>query len=244
MSISADEQKRAAAARAAGLVSAGMKVGLGTGSTAAHLIRILGERAGEGLEITCVATSEAAADLAREAGLTLGALDELLPLDITIDGADELDEHLRLIKGGGGAHLREKIVASASKRMVVIADESKLVETLGAYPLAVEIVRFGVEATREALFRALQAAGRSPSMGLRMTPDTPFVTDEGHYIIDCACGAMDDPAGLAATISDIPGVVEHGLFIGIATDAIIGRANGEVTLLGGLAGDGAAEAER
>lgn len=232
MSLSADEQKRTAAARAAGLVGAGMRIGLGTGSTAAHLIRILGQRVGEGLDVTCVPTSEATAALAREAGLSLGHLDDLAPLDLTIDGADELDADLNLIKGGGGALLREKIVAGSSRRMIVIADQSKLVPVLGAYPLPVEIVRFGAASTEARIAAALEEHGLQARVGLRHHLNQPFVTDEGHFIVDCAIDRIEDPKALGCRLSSTVGVVEHGLFVGIATEAILGRADGTVTMLG------------
>ena len=217
----ADEFKRQAAHAAADLAEDGMALGLGTGSTAAHAVRRLGERVRQGLRVTGVPTSEATARLAREVGISLTSLDETPALDLTIDGADEVDPQLRLIKGGGGALLREKIVAAASRRMVVIADASKQVETLGRFPLPIEIVRFGEGATRIAVERALSFCGCSGEITRRDSADGAYVTDEGHHILDAELGRIDDPERVAAHLAAVPGVVEHGLFIGLATSAII-----------------------
>ncbi len=205
-----------------------MKLGLGTGSTAAHAVRRLGERVAEGLDIVGVPTSEATAKLAREVGVPLTTLDETPALDLTIDGADEFDSQLRLIKGGGGALLREKIVAAASARMVVIADASKQVETLGAYPLPIEIVRFGALATRMAVEKALAFCGCIGPLRLREADGAPFVTDEGHLLLDADIGRIPEPERLAAYLAAVPGVVEHGLFIGLAELAIV-AGNGTIT---------------
>jgi ribose 5-phosphate isomerase A len=226
----ADAAKYAAARRAAAFVENGMRVGLGTGSTAVWLVRLLGERvAREGLRITGVPTSTRTAELARAVGVPLTTLDDTGRLDLTIDGADEIDRSLTLIKGGGGALLREKIVAAASDRMVVIADRGKEVETLGAFPLPVEAVPFGLGATTELVARALAAAdvdGREAI--LRMEGGTPFVTDEGNRILDLHLGRIGDAPGLARALNAIPGVVETGLFVGICDTVVIGESEGRV----------------
>lgn len=219
----ADRAKRAAAEAAVALVEPGMRVGLGTGSTAAWMVRLLAERVRQGLEIVAVPTSEATAALARDLGIRLAELDELGALDLTIDGADEIGPGLALIKGGGGALLREKIVAAASARMVVIADAAKLVSTLGAFPLPVEVVPFGLAATARAVERVAGVAPR-----LRMAGEAAFVTDEGNRILDLALGAIADPPALDAALNAVPGVVETGLFCGIADLAFIGHGDGEV----------------
>ncbi len=222
-----DDLKRAVGARAAMLVQSGMRVGLGTGSTAAHLVRALGERvANEGLDFVGVPTSRATTELAGQCGIRLTTLDETPELDLTIDGADEIDAELRLIKGGGGAHLREKIVARASARMVVIADASKVVDTLGAFPLPLEVLEFGLSATRHHIERAIADAGCAGTLERRITADgSAFVTDEGNAVLDAHLGAISDPDALAAALDPIPGLVEHGLFIGIATGALIASAD-------------------
>ncbi len=224
-----DGQKREAARRATELLQSGMRLGLGSGSTARHFVDLVGEKVAAGLDLRCVATSEATAAQARALGIPLATLEELPELDLTVDGADEIDHELRLIKGGGGALLREKIVAAASKRMAVIADETKLVRRLGAFPLPVEVVPFGLAATRRHVEGALAELGLSGPIRLRGGA-RPFVTDGGHYILDCSLGAIADPERLAETLSRIPGVVEHGLFIGYARTAIIGLS-GRVEVL-------------
>jgi ribose 5-phosphate isomerase A len=226
-----DRRKREAAERALEFVKSGMKLGLGTGSTARHFVDLVGERVQAGLDVRCVATSEATESQARGLGIPLSTLDELLELDLTVDGADEIDPKLRLIKGGGGALLREKIVAAASKRMVVIADSTKLVAELGAFPLPVEVVPFGLAATRLHIERAVAELGLAGPIRLR-GGSSPFVTDGGHYILDCSLGAIADPDLLGKSLSLIPGVVEHGLFIGFARTAIIAGAE-RVEVLGG-----------
>ncbi len=225
-----DQRKREAAERALELVAPGMKLGLGSGSTARHFVDLVGERVAAGLEIRCTATSEATEAQARGLGIPLSSLDELLELDLTVDGADEVDPKLRLIKGGGGALLREKIVASASKRMVVIADSTKLVPRLGAFPLPIEVVPFGLAATRRHIERAFAHLGLAGPIRLR-GGSSPFVTDGGHHILDCSLGAIAEPEQLSQILSPIPGVVEHGLFIGLARAAIIAGADG-VEVLG------------
>jgi ribose 5-phosphate isomerase A len=221
-----DEMKREAARAALGHVESGMRLGLGTGSTAAHFVELLGERVREGLDVACVPTSEETH--ARAAGLSirLTSLDETPELDLCVDGADEIAPDLGLIKGGGGALLREKIVASAARSMVVIADETKLVDRLGAFPLPVEVVPFGLEVTRRAIGREARALGLDGPVALRMRQDGHvFVTDGGHHILDCRFSHIDDPAALAAGLSAIPGVVEHGLFLGFARYAYVAGAD-------------------
>jgi ribose 5-phosphate isomerase A len=216
------------AARAAlELVTDGMKLGLGTGSTAARFINGLGERVASGLKVLCVPTSEATREQAERLGIPLTTLDETPQLDLTVDGADEIDDQLRMIKGGGGALLREKIVATASDRVVIIADESKVVAKLGTYPLPVEVVRFGLIATMR-LMEAL-AAEVGCEGAIRIRPgqgQTPFVTDQGNLIVDCAFGSIAEPEVLAFALKRVPGVVEHGLFLGLADLAIVAGSGG------------------
>ena len=226
-----DDQKRAAAAAALELVTPGMRLGLGTGSTAAHFVDLLGERVVAGLDVLCVPTSEATRRQAERLDIRLSTLDDVPQLDLTIDGADELDNHLRLIKGGGGALLREKIVASASSRMVVISDASKQVACLGRFPLPVEVNIFGFEVTRRAIVKVCSDAGSIGSVTLRRKSDgSPFVTDGGHWIIDCALGRISDATAISAALFAIPGVVEHGLFIGLCTEAFVASENGVALL--------------
>ena len=227
-----DALKRAAAERAIALVEDGMRVGLGTGSTAAHFVALLGERVRGGLRVVGVPTSEATRAQAEREGIPLTSLDDTPELDLTVDGADELDDALHLIKGGGAALLREKIVAAASRRMIVIADGSKHVETLGRFPLPVEVVRFGLGATRRAVEAVLQRHEITGEVRLRLRPGgEALLTDEGHVILDAHCGRIDRPEELAAALNAVPGVVEHGLFIGLATGALVARA-GSVDALG------------
>ena len=219
--------KREAARRALDLVRPGMRLGLGTGSTARHFVDLLGERVAQGFAVICVPTSEKTKRQAETLGVPLTTLDETPELDLVVDGADEVDPELRLIKGGGGALLREKIVAAAAKRMIVIADESKLVAQLGAFPLPIEVVPFGLMATRRHIERAVEAAGCPGPARLRHGRDGhPFVTDGGHLILDAALERIPDPSSLAARLAEIPGVVEHGLFVGLAASAIIASAAG------------------
>ncbi|TRW95229.1 ribose-5-phosphate isomerase RpiA [Paracoccus sp. M683] len=235
-----DAAKLAASRAAVKLVRDGMKLGLGTGSTAVIMVRVLAERAAaEGLTLRCAATSKATAELATSLGLRVENLDDIGWLDMTIDGADEVDPDLNLIKGGGGAHLREKIVARASDRMVVIADPGKVVETLGAYHLPVEVIPFGWKVTERLIREALdaQGLGKRPIL-LRQRDGRPFQTDEGNLILDLSLEAIADPHRLARGLSDIPGVVEHGLFLGICDLAIIGQPDGNVTLLRSEAAEG------
>lgn len=232
-----DEMKRAAAAKALALVEPGMKLGLGTGSTAARFVDLLGAAVKGGLDIVCVPTSEATRIQAAALGIPLTTLDDVPFLDLTIDGADEIDKELRLIKGGGGALLREKIVASASDRMVVIADQTKVVETLGKFALPVEVVPFGLMATRNMIEMLAADASCFGDIRLRMAADgRPFVTDCGNHIFDCDFGRIDDPESLDEALKFIPGVVENGLFLGIADAAFIGGDSG-VTVLSAAYGE-------
>ena len=225
--MNADAQKRAAAARAVEFVRAGMKLGLGTGSTARHFVELLGERVRAGLDVVGVPTSEATQADAQRCGVPLTTLDATPALDLTVDGADEIGPDLTLIKGGGGALLREKIVASASSRMVVIADETKWVPALGRFPLPIEVLPFGLGATQRAIEQAFGEVGTSGPLALRRGKDGhPFVTDGGHWILDATLGLIADPKALALKLSAIPGVMEHGLFIGLAQTAILAGPDG------------------
>ena len=225
--MSKEELKRAAAARALEYVSDGMQLGLGTGSTAKHFVELLGERVRAGLRVVGVPTSEGTRADAERCGVPLTTLDDVDHLDLTVDGADEIAPSLDVIKGGGGALLREKIVAAASTRMVVISDDSKWVETLGRFPLPVEVIPFGLGATRRALAAAFAEAGVAGEITLRQGPDGhAFVTDGGHWILDAHLGRIPEPPRLAALLSAIPGVVEHGLFIGLAKTAILAGSQG------------------
>lgn len=222
-----EAQKRAAAARAMSFVEPGMRLGLGTGSTARHFVELLADRVRAGLKVLAVPTSEATRAQAAAAGIALASLDEVPELDLTVDGADEIAPDLTLIKGGGGALLREKIVATASARMVVIADESKWVDQLGRFPLPIEIAPFGATATRRAVEAAVAEVGCPGPAPLRKTSNGhAFVTDGGHWLIDAPLQRIADPPRLAARLSAIPGVMEHGLFIGLARTAIVAGAAG------------------
>ncbi|MBK4215324.1 ribose-5-phosphate isomerase RpiA [Paracoccus caeni] len=228
-----DPAKVAASRAAVALVRDGMKLGLGTGSTAAIMVQVLAERVkAEGLNLRCAATSKATTDLAESLGIKIETLDEIGWLDLTIDGADEVDPDLHLIKGGGGAHLREKVVAMASDRMVVIADPGKVVDQLGAFPLPVEVLHFGFETTRKLIRRALDTLDLGQTEVLqRLKGSDPWVTDEGNLILDLHLGVIPDAHALARALAAIPGVVEHGLFLGICDLAIIGKADGTVVEL-------------
>lgn len=218
----AAELKTAAARAAADEIRDGMRVGIGTGSTAEAFVRVLAERVSGGLSIVGVATSERTEALCRACSVPTVPLDECPELDVTVDGADEIGPGLALIKGGGGALLREKIVAAASRRMVVIADGTKQVATLGRFPLPVEVVPFGLGATRRAVAQALARAGCPGEITLRTGPDgAAFLTDGGHLILDAHPGRIPDPEALAAALAALPGVVEHGLFLGLCTGAIL-----------------------
>ncbi|MCA0423273.1 MAG: ribose-5-phosphate isomerase RpiA [Proteobacteria bacterium] len=233
--MSMEAMKRAAAAEALKLVRPGMKLGLGTGSTAKHFVDLLGEAVAGGLSVVGVPTSEATRRQPESLGIPLATLDDLVELDMTIDGADEIDPAMNLIKGGGGAHLREKIVASASKMMVVIADDSKIVSALGRFPLPVEVVRFAEETTRRAITAAFAEEGLACRLVPRMKDGVRFVTDEGNLIVDARLedangvdhgGRIEQPARLAERLAAVPGVVEHGLFIGLCSAAYVASQNG------------------
>ncbi len=224
--------KRQAAERALELVKPGMTLGLGTGSTAAMFVELLGEsvRAGE-LDVRCVATSEATRQIAERAGLERDNFMEIHALDLTIDGADEIDPQLNLIKGGGGALLREKIVAMASEEVCIIADHTKRVARLGRFPLPIEVIEFGLAATMKMIEAASEDAGCKATAVLRRDQfGEPFVTDSGHLIVDCAFGVIPDAEMLADVLDIIPGVVDHGLFIDLADRVIIAGPDCIVTL--------------
>ena len=212
--------KQRAAAAAAELITDGMVLGLGTGTTASYLVQILGERVRQGLRIQGIPTSEATRQLAAAEGVPLTTLEEQPVLDLCLDGADEVDPELNLIKGGGGALLREKIVASAARQRIIMVDVSKCVGCLGAFPLAVEIIPFGWEVTR----RQLEQFGGVPT--LRQREGKPFVTDQGHYIIDCALSQIEDVPRLNHQLNQLPGVVENGLFVDMTDRLIIGSPDG------------------
>lgn len=221
------EQKKAAAAKAAEYVEDGMKLGIGTGSTAEEFVRVLAERVKGGLRVIGVPTSERTAKLCTELGIPLTNLDDTPHLDLTIDGADEFDPALRLIKGGGGALLREKIVAAASDRMIVITDATKKVAMLGAFPLPIEVIPFGSLATVRRVAEVAKAYGCEGKIARRADSyGEPFFTDSNNFIFDCSFGRIPDPDGLARELNLIPGVVETGLFIGIATLALVGTSSG------------------
>jgi ribose 5-phosphate isomerase A len=227
-----DRAKFVAAKKAAEFVEDGMRVGLGTGSTAAWMVRCVGEMVREqGLRIMGVPTSTRTAELAREVGIRVVSLDEAKWLDLTIDGADEFDEDLNLIKGGGGALLQEKIVATASEQMVVIADAGKEVETLGSFPLPVEVIPFGWQTSKaliEEMLLSMDVLGQHTT--LRMDGDRPFVTDEGNHILDLHLKRIGRPRELAMVLNQVPGVVENGLFIDICDKVVIGYGDGRVEL--------------
>jgi len=225
--MTADAYKRDAAAGALEYVRPGMRLGLGTGSTARPFVDMLGERVRAGLDVIAVPTSEATRAQAEQCGIRLTTLDETPELDLTVDGADEIDPDLILIKGGGGALLREKIVAAASARMVVIADSSKWVPQLGKFPLPIEVIPFGLGSTERAIAGAFKATRNAGALTLRRDKGGhPFVTDGGHFILDAALGAISDARSLGSHLTAIPGVVEHGLFIGLASLAIIAGPEG------------------
>jgi len=225
--VTTDDLKESAARAALDLVEDGMRLGLGTGSTASRFVAALGERVAGGLRVICVPTSDATRAQAERLHIPLTTLDETPELDLTVDGADEIDGQLRMIKGGGGALLREKIVATASDRMVVVADDSKIVTTLGLFPLPVEVVRFGLMATMRLVEAIAAETGCHGAVTLRPGPgDAPFVTDQGNLILDCAFGSIPEPEVLAFSLKRVPGVVEHGLFLGLADLAIVAGKSG------------------
>ena len=220
-----DQEKEAAARASLKFVKDGQVVGLGTGSTAAYFIKLLGEEVRNGMRIRGIPTSDRSRDLAQSLGIPLTSLDECQEIAVTVDGADEVDPELRLIKGGGGALLREKIVASATKQMVVVADASKQVKKLGQFPLPVEVIRFA----QVLVARRIQALGAE--VRLRAKADgSPYLTDENNHILDCHFGEIQDADRLARQLSDMPGVVEHGLFIGMASVALFARGSEIVEL--------------
>lgn len=228
--MTADEQKTAAALAALDYIQPGMKVGLGTGSTANKFITALAMKVKDGLDIDCVATSKQTFRLASELGIRMTTLEKHPRLDVTVDGADEFDPNFQLIKGGGGALLVEKIVASSSRYMIVIADQSKQVTTLGKFPLPVEVVPFGVNATAWKIERALRLLGLQGKLVLRLDNGKPFRTDSGNAIIDVSLGAIPDPNKLSIYLNSIPGVVEDGLFIDICSIILMGTDKGMETL--------------
>lgn len=225
----ADLAKFNAAQAALDYIKDGMIVGLGTGSTSAHFVRALGERVRQGLRVKGVPTSEATRNLAEQVGVPMIEISQVTAIDIDVDGADEVDPAFRLVKGGGGALLREKIVAAASKQMVVIADETKWVETLGAFPLPVEVTRFGFALTQQRVAEALRRTGcAGDEVVLRVSgkANEPVITDGGNYILDAHVQRIANAEALAAALQAIAGVVEHGLFIGLAQTVILGKAKG------------------
>jgi ribose 5-phosphate isomerase A len=217
-----DEAKLEVARRAVEFVQPGMRVGLGTGTTATMFIRELGKKVADGLRIRCVASSDASRDLGRSLGMDVVTLNELPELDLYIDGADEVGPGLALIKGGGGALLREKIVASAANRFIVVVDSSKVVECLGRFPLPVEVVKMALPVVQP----KLAALGLNPAQRRAKDGDGPYLTDEGNFILDCACGSIPDPERTAAEIRAIVGVVEHGLFLHYASMVLVAGPDG------------------
>ena len=221
--MTADEQKRLAGAAAADLVESGMTVGLGTGSTAVWFVRALAAR---GLGITCVSTSVSTAELAKSLGMKLAELGETKGIDLTVDGADEIGPGLSLIKGGGGALLREKLVWEASARCVCIADAGKVVPTLGRFALPIEVAAFGHKTTAARVCDVLAEFEIGMAPRLRQKDGQPFRTDGGNLIYDAACGRIEEPAALAAALKSVSGVVDHGLFLDLADQALIGHPGG------------------
>lgn len=228
--MTTENQKIAAARAALEYVKPGMAIGLGTGTTSQHFINLLAERVKEGLDVVCVPTSDATRRQAESLGIPLTTLDQKPQLDYAIDGADEFDPDYNLIKGGGGALLFEKIVASSARYMIAMVDESKKVETLGRFPLPVEVVPFGVKATAWKIERAMRICGLKGSMTLRVRDGKPYRTDGGHAIVDIALGRIPQPERFGNLLSIIPGVVDHGLFLGICGIVLMGTDNGVVTL--------------
>jgi ribose 5-phosphate isomerase A len=220
-----DQEKEAAARASLRFVKDGQVIGLGTGSTASYFIKLLGDEVKRGLRIRGIPTSVRSRDLAQSLGIPLTTLDECQEIAVTVDGADEFDPQLRLIKGGGGAMLREKIVASATKQLVIVADASKQVQVLGKFPLPVEVIRFA----RALVAKRITALGAEVSV--RTNADgTPYVTDENNHVLDCRFGQISDADELARELSGMPGVVEHGLFIGLASVVLFARGSEIVEL--------------
>ncbi|WP_370930934.1 ribose-5-phosphate isomerase RpiA [Bartonella sp. DGB1] len=229
--LSQNELKEKAAQTAVSLVKNNMKLGIGTGSTVDFFVKLLAKEIQKGLKIVGVATSEQTAALCRSLTVPLTTLEEHPVLDLTIDGADEVDPNLQLIKGGGGALLREKITAFASKEMVVIIDESKKVNQLGNFPLPIEVNRFGWKATKTALQQLAEKFSLTGDIILRHQASIPFITDEGHYILDAHWSKLSELKILAAKLEQIPGVVQHGLFIDMATKVIVAQPNGDIKII-------------
>jgi len=225
--LSPDDIKKKAGTYAADLVEQGMVFGLGTGSTVYWLIMELASRVEQGLEVQVVPTSVQTEELAIQSGIGIADLNTVSRLPLTIDGADEIDTNGQLIKGGGGALLREKIVAAASDRLVIIADQGKKVKTLGRFPLPVEVIPFGYTQVQQTIL----AGGQAQQVVLRQKNGQPFVTDQWHYILDCYYDQIADPAALNSLLHTIPGVVETGLFAGMASEAIIGKEDGTIELI-------------
>lgn len=217
-----DDEKKTAGEAAVELVRDGMTLGLGTGSTVAYFLKALGKKVQNGMNVRGVPTSERTAHLCHQLGIGLVDFASVESLDLTVDGADEVDHDFRMIKGGGGALLREKIVALASKRNVIIADSSKVVERIGTFPLPVEIIRFGYQQVE----RRIEEMGVKPT--LRISGDDPYITDNGHYILDCRTGPIDDPKALEAQLKSLTGVVDTGLFLTHCHTLIIGMGNGAI----------------
>jgi ribose 5-phosphate isomerase A len=220
-----DLEKEAAARASLGFVKDGQVLGLGTGTTAAHFIQLLGEQVKNGLQVRGIPTSDRSGKQATSLGIPLTTLDECQQIDVTVDGADEVDPELRLIKGGGGALLREKIVASASEQLVIVVDATKRVPVLGKFPLPVEVIKFA----QALVAKKIQALGAAVELR-RDAGGKPFLTDENNHILDCRFGQIQDPDGLARKLSDMPGIVEHGLFIGMASVVLVAKGSEIVEL--------------
>ncbi|ETS13095.1 ribose-5-phosphate isomerase RpiA [Bartonella quintana] len=229
--MNVQQLKKRAAAKALEFVQDDMRLGIGTGSTANEFIRLLGERVADGLRVTGVATSQYSEQLCRKFGVPVTTLEQMPELDLDIDGADEIGPEMTLIKGGGGALWREKIVAAASRAMLVIADETKMVKALGAFALPIEVNPFGMPATRRLIEKVADDLGLSGEIILRMNGENPFKTDGGHFIFDAFWGCILQPRLLSEALLAIPGVVEHGLFWGLASRAIVAMADGQIKVL-------------
>jgi ribose 5-phosphate isomerase A len=227
-----DEEKKAAAAHAINtFLKDGMTIGLGSGTTSRWFVRILGEHVAKGLKVIGVPSSRSTGELAREVGVPLADLNDVGSLDLTIDGADEIDSQGQMIKGGGANLLWERIVACASKRMVCIVDESKVVKVLGRFPLPIEVIPFGWRSTERHLRKVLSESGLGNHKIEVRGLEKPLVTDSGHYLLDCHLEKIPDPKSLAEKLKQVTGIVEHGLFIDIATDAVVAHASGDPEVL-------------